>query len=476
MVGHRHPLTSPRSRPLRFVLFGALLLAVLYWFKKDRTENRFQDIIGGVTPKTGSSAAHAGLAGLAPPVAPHQHQDMRSSSTSVGTKHEKTRKSQFVDLRKAIPWTTFDGGLPGYSVFSNLYLNGGILYAVSADETAAALIPETRTILSGVGNHHPAAGPDRWSTVIGGDLARSELGNRAVRLPGVTEGYLAFYEHLFPEALVPSVRAVASVVEKNNGDASDVMPSRIIFARCSDDGFKDDKGRNVPIEDARNWADRAESDLTYIFERVVIVDRWAAHSIGRDTARWGKMNGEAHTMPAPKTFWEPLRRNMLEAVGDVTPTVGRYKLPVVVYIERDTKPMLSKESHDALVAELKHLTPRAEVHVTQLKSMTKEQQVSLFAKTDVVVGLHGQELFEAAWMSPEGSVIEIFEEGGFNRDYGIFLNMLNIDHTVIQKDRVLTEVVWMNHEKARGPNKDNAEVDAKLVAKTVGEKLDRLRR
>lgn len=32
--------------------------------------------------------------------------------------------------------------------------------------------------------------------------------------------------------------------------------------------------------------------------------------------------------------------------------------------------------------------------------------------------------------------------------------MLNIDHTVIQKDRVLTEVVWMNHEKARGPNKD----------------------
>lgn len=32
--------------------------------------------------------------------------------------------------------------------------------------------------------------------------------------------------------------------------------------------------------------------------------------------------------------------------------------------------------------------------------------------------------------------------------------MLNIDHTVIQKDRVLTEVVWMNHEKTRGPTKD----------------------
>lgn len=51
------------------------------------------------------------------------------------------------------------------------------------------------------------------------------------------------------------MRAVASVVEKNNGDASDVMPSRIIFARCSDDGFKDDKGRselqNVFLADGR---------------------------------------------------------------------------------------------------------------------------------------------------------------------------------------------------------------------------------
>lgn len=32
--------------------------------------------------------------------------------------------------------------------------------------------------------------------------------------------------------------------------------------------------------------------------------------------------------------------------------------------------------------------------------------------------------------------------------------MLEIDHTVIQKDRVLTEAVWMKHEKTRGPNKD----------------------
>lgn len=107
MVGSRHPLTSPRNRTLRYVLLGALLLGALYWFKKDQAEkNRFQDIIGGAIPKTRTSAAN-GLGGLTPPI---PHEDMRSSSTSVGTKHEKTRKSRVVDLRKSIPWTTFDGG------------------------------------------------------------------------------------------------------------------------------------------------------------------------------------------------------------------------------------------------------------------------------------------------------------------------------------------------------------------------------
>lgn len=79
-------------------------------------------------------------------------------------------------------------GVGGYSVFSNLYFNGGILYAVSADEEAAALIPETKLILTGApeGNRHPPAGMDRWSAVVGADLARSELGTRAVRLPGVS--------------------------------------------------------------------------------------------------------------------------------------------------------------------------------------------------------------------------------------------------------------------------------------------------
>lgn len=110
MVGlPRHPLTSPRNRSLRYVILGVLFLGTLYWLRGDRSDkNRFRDVIGDAAPKTWSSASHSGLGGLAPPIA--SHEDMRSSSTHVGTRNEKKKRSAFVDLRKTIPWTTFDGG------------------------------------------------------------------------------------------------------------------------------------------------------------------------------------------------------------------------------------------------------------------------------------------------------------------------------------------------------------------------------
>lgn len=42
------------------------------------------------------------------------------------------------------------------------------------------------------------------------------------------------------------------------------------------------------------------------------------------------------------------------------------------------------------------------------------------------------------------------------------MDMLNIDHTVIQKDRVLTDDLWKNHPKERGPDKDVSHVGLTL--------------
>jgi hypothetical protein len=112
-------------------------------------------------------------------------------------------------------------GLAGYSVFSNLYLAGGVLTAVSPDAASAASIPAPRDVLSGkADNGRPPPGEDRWLQITDPAIAANQLGKRAIRLPGVTvstlnlnngtrltrqylfndppgqAGFLAFYEYV----------------------------------------------------------------------------------------------------------------------------------------------------------------------------------------------------------------------------------------------------------------------------------------
>lgn len=116
----------------------------------------------------------------APPA--HGH----SAGGAVGSKQDNL----FVKLDSHMPFTTYDGGIPGYSVFSNMYLSGGALMPVSADDTAAAEMPRARAVMSGFspGGGRPPAGEDRWAPLVGEKLARSHFGKRAVRVPGITVG------------------------------------------------------------------------------------------------------------------------------------------------------------------------------------------------------------------------------------------------------------------------------------------------
>lgn len=106
MAGRRYPLSSPRKRTLRYVLISAFLFGVFWWFRTSQSEkNKFQDLISGAIPQASQAADVLGT--VSGPQAPGE---LRSSSTSVGTKHEKGRKSHIVDLRRKIPWTTYEGG------------------------------------------------------------------------------------------------------------------------------------------------------------------------------------------------------------------------------------------------------------------------------------------------------------------------------------------------------------------------------
>jgi hypothetical protein len=51
------------------------------------------------------------------------------------------------------------------------------------------------------------------------------------------------------------------------------------------------------------------------------------------------MNMIVPSVSAPMHFWDPFRENVLATIGpNAMPHVGKYRLPVVVYLERVSTP------------------------------------------------------------------------------------------------------------------------------------------
>lgn len=110
---------------------------------------------------------------------------------------------------------------------------------------------------------------------------------------------------------------------------------------------------------------------------------------------------------------------------------------------------------------LKGLTGRAEIHITRIKGMTREEKVSLLSKTDVLIGLNGDDLLSMMWMKNGGTVIEVFEEGGFARDMEVAASLLDIHHVAVRGDRILWKEEWKEHPLGqRGPQKNVSEQGA----------------
>ncbi|BEI82546.1 hypothetical protein CcaverHIS002_0304140 [Cutaneotrichosporon cavernicola] len=401
----------------------------------------------------------------------------------------------FVDV-ESVPWTTYDGGIEGYTVWSNLYLSGGTLVAFSKTKEAADSLPNARGILTDFdGVERLPAGPDLWATIAGADLAHDRFGEGAVRLPGVTylfndppgeSNLVASHYHFIVDLLVPAARAVAST--RTAAGLPLAGPVRVIFPRCgADPSWRDERGMNswllrtmfpnIVVEDKLTWDDWARGDVSYVFEQVVIVDRSAAHSASGDVARWGRMNANVPHMDAPRGFWDPFSTAIATAVGDLL-RVGRFNLPVVVYFDRSAEPLINPSSNDALITGLRELTGRSEVHIARIQGMTRRQKVALVSRANIVVGLNAEDMLQIMFMQAGkgNAVVELFETDGFSFDYALLAHMLGLKHIAIQGSRELTPQMWDEHPNGkRGPqHEDVIDIDASAVLHAVVRLLDEL--
>lgn len=47
----------------------------------------------------------------------------------------------------------------------------------------------------------------------------------------------------------------------------------------------------MAVEDSMQWDDRSATGNLYMFDEIVLIDRWASHRHNPTTMSWNKMNG-----------------------------------------------------------------------------------------------------------------------------------------------------------------------------------------
>lgn len=156
------------------------------------------------------------------------------------------------------------------------------------------------------------------------------------------------------------------------------------------------------------WDERAQSNQLYRIPIVVLANRWAGHR--GPSAAW-KPWGDVLRMPVHPDYLLGLRARVLKKYrGPVS--LKRSKLPRVKYLMRqDTTRKLTDESHEALLDALQDLHDEGLVQVSALHFTdgdSFEDQLAHMATTDFLIGVHGNGLTHALWMTP-GPCKGVFE-------------------------------------------------------------------
>lgn len=252
-----------------------------------------------------------------------------------------------------------------------------------------------------------------------------------------------------------------SVLDKNidaHGRTKIPPPARMWFLHQNAQQWRDRPGFNKFItnalfpdtailypedmDDMRGSTSGAHVKKAYVLPKAILGDRSAAFR-GPHTGPTQRTAASACQFGVASPFWwEPLRRQMarysgvdediinrsLEGWGAIDPVkveadvlkgkpkpetlapIGTYR-PVVTYISRQKgSRRLTPESHDELVAALEERAKKLdfELIIVSAETLTKDEQITIAARTTIMLGVHGNGLTHLLWMpaTPRSAVIE----------------------------------------------------------------------
>ncbi|KAJ7438918.1 hypothetical protein B0H11DRAFT_1752292 [Mycena galericulata] len=194
---------------------------------------------------------------------------------------------------------------------------------------------------------------------------------------------------------------------------------------------------DATIEQAGYWDDLKKIGTTVVFERVMLVNRNAAHK-HPFAGVFNSMIGAAMNVSSPRNFWAPVRRTLWQNIlprkripgMTLSPKdVDEYP-PMVTYISRQGfDRRLAAADHDGLISALRELKVQGicDFRVAVLERMTLSEQLDLVATTTILVGVHGSGLTHQLWM-PGKTTIEIVVPNGYSFNYELLARNMNMGH------------------------------------------------
>ena len=387
------------------------------------------------------------------------------------------------------PESRYFTGVAGFNYFENLYYhNGTFLFVTSRPDqlppNPASYILSSRKLEGAPGVAIVPARSDRWD-VITVEEAQQRLGPLVIRKKGLTffftdestvenNSFLAHYVHFIGEMFMGGMMVASAAGHRE-------LPTRIMY-RAEPTEWRDNAGINAwfqqsilpgtAIEEATILSDRSNPSLSFVFNQITVMDRWAAHRDGKNVRAWNKATGDLVDLPVPRDWIRPLRdsvRRMTRAAGCTTERLHP-RVPVVLYVNRqNTARRLNSNDADDLAFDLKRLANQAliELHDVQMEELSPIEQFCLATRADVMLGVHGDGLSHQIWMKPGSAVLEMMNEGGFARDYGLMADLLGHEYHTIHNDHTFVRADWEGVGQNEGFHSSEIRANSRFISLLV---------
>lgn len=401
-------------------------------------------------------------------------------------------KRTFYVTADEYPETEYVMGIPGFNYLRNLYFSNGTFLVLTTNPSS---FPEQGAgyILSGLVDAHgkrPAAEEDIFAIMSPKEATdRGLLQPAAIRKEGISmffndvklgdrSSFLEHYFHFIGELFLGCWRLMIAAGERE-------FPARLMYRANATDWrdrarintwFQQSVLPDAAIEGSSIFEDRTVSQMTFIYDRIAIADRWAAHRVSQDVKTWNKATADLPLLKVPSTWMDPMR-NRIKALAMAEQCDIHRKhagVPVVVYINRQlTNRRLIDGDAEALLKQMDKLNNEGviEFYNAVMEELPRVQQFCLALKADVMFGVHGNGLSHQLWMKPGSGVFEIMGEG-FARDYAILAEMMGHEYHAIHYNETFPPDRWRRPDGSsvdQGPDfhSPRIRVDAEWFAALV---------